>query len=466
MADTAPDDRKRRMLQQWFEQGSKMMAGGQYDYATEMFTRCVMGDPSNAIYVTNFLANLQKKYGNDKKGSSLAGMRSMGSKASMQKAKLGKNWLGVIESGLECLKLNPWDIGALLSIAEACAQLEYDEAIVAYLRLALEVDRANLEVNRVLARAYERLSEFDKAIECWQRVKKAKPNDDEANKGISSCTVKRTMKKGNYDTATTSTDVMKDKQAQDERRGGLQQSEEQKLEKEIKKKPDDLGLYVQLSDLYSRNERYDEAEAVLQRALKAAGGSDIGIRERLEDTRLRRLREELAQAEQRLKSEPTDDAKSEFEQKQAAFNQAELEYYLGRAERYPQNLALKFELAVRLQRLGKFNEAIKAFQEARSDPQRKGEVLLHLGECFQAIRQYKLAMTHFEDALEELAERNVEARKRALYSAGKLAKDMKNYEKAEDHLNTLAGLDFAYRDVADMLEEIRRLREEAEEQQG
>jgi tetratricopeptide (TPR) repeat protein len=459
------DAPKRQILQKQFEHGSKMMAGGQYDYATEMFTQCVLGDPGNAIYVTHFLGNLQKKYNNNKKGGSLAGVRGMGTKTALKTAAVKKDWLGVIKSALEFLKLNPWDKGALLAAAEACEHLEFDESLTAYLKVALEADLNDIDVNRTLARAYERLGDYDKAIQCWQRVKKTKPNDEEANKGISNCTVKRTMRQGNYDTAETSTDVMKDQQAKEERRGGLQQTEEQRLEKALKKNPADIALYVELSDLHARNEKYDEAEAVLQRALEASG-NELGIRERLEDVRLRRLREKLAQSEQRAKQEDTDEARAAHEQAQDEFNLLELEYYLARSERYPQNLALKFELAVRLQRVGKTNEAIKTFQEARADPQRKGDVLLHLGECFREIRQYRLALTHFEDALEEIAERNAETRKRALYNAGSLALDMKDLDKADDHLTTLAGLDFTYRDVADLLDKIRQLREEQEEQVG
>ncbi len=39
-----------------------------------MYTGCVVGDPSNPIYVKALLANLSKKYGNSKKGGKLAGL--------------------------------------------------------------------------------------------------------------------------------------------------------------------------------------------------------------------------------------------------------------------------------------------------------------------------------------------------------------------------------------------------------
>ncbi len=452
---SGPSPAKRRMLQEWFTNGSKQMAAGSYDYATEMFTKCVVGDPSNRAYATSFLANLRKKYNNNKKGASMAGMRGATSKAQIAIAGKKKDWLSVIEHGLEVLKLNPWDTGTLMAIAEACAQLGHDGPQVEYLQAAVEADPSNVDVNRALARALERLEEFDKAILCWRRVLKGKPNDEEATKAANACTVKKTMKDAHYEEAKSSMDVAVDKGAQDERTGP---TEEQKLERALKKDPADISLYIQLADLHARHERYDEAEAVLQRAFQASGG-DLNIREKLEDAQLRKLREKVAQAAERIKQENSEEAKNLQQQATQELDRAELAYYGTRVERYPNNLALKYELAVRLQKIGKFSEAIKYFQECRNEPQRKGEVLLHLGECFQAIKQYKLAMTHFQDALEMIPERNQDAFKLALYRAGRLALDLSNLDTAEEHLGKLAGLDYTYLDVAELLDKVREKRE-------
>jgi tetratricopeptide (TPR) repeat protein len=419
-----------------------------------MFTKCVLGDPSNRAYTTSFLANLRKKYNNNKKGASMSGVRGATTKAAMALAAKKKDWMSVLEHGLEILKLNPWDTGTLMALADACERMGHDGPQVEFLQAAVEADPGSIDVNRALARALERLEEFDKAILCWRRVLKGKPNDDEATKGVSACTVKKTMKDAKYEEAKSSLDVAVEK-GQDERSGP---SEEQKLERALKKDPSDISLYIQLADLHARHERYDEAEAVLQRAFQASGG-DLNIREKLEDAHLRRMREKVVQASEKVKQENSEEAKNLFQQAEQELLRAELEYYAGRTERYPNNLALKYELAIRLQRIGKFSEAIKYLQECRGEPQHKGEVLLHLGECFQAIKQYRLAMTHFEDALEAISERNQEAFKLALYRAGRLALDMNNLESADEHLGKLAGLDYTYLDVAQLLDQVREKRE-------
>ena len=45
----------------------KQASQDKYDYAIELFTECVQGDPGNLEYLQNFMTNLQKKYGSAKK---------------------------------------------------------------------------------------------------------------------------------------------------------------------------------------------------------------------------------------------------------------------------------------------------------------------------------------------------------------------------------------------------------------
>ena len=138
----------------------------------------------------------------------------------------------------------------------------------------------------------------------------------------------------------------------------------------------------------------------------------------------------------------------------------ELEVYQARVDAYPSNFLFKFDLAVRYRMLGRYNEAITEFDWPQKDPRVKGRSLLELGQCFQHIKQYNLAMRHFEQANEEIPDRDVDNKKLTLYRAGKLALFLKNLDLAERYLTTLAGLDFSYRDVAELLDKIARDRED------
>jgi tetratricopeptide (TPR) repeat protein len=169
---------------------------------------------------------------------------------------------------------------------------------------------------------------------------------------------------------------------------------------------------------------------------------------------LRWARHRVLLAEKRLETEDTADTRGLIERLKAEQLRRELEVYAARCARYPENVVWKYELAIRLKASGNHTEAIRHFQEVLSDPRRKGAVSLELGECFQKIKQYQLAMTNYQTAVELVTEREPELRKRALYRAGVLATGLGDVDNARKYLSILAGLDFGYRDVAQRLDKL------------
>lgn len=450
----------RARLQKFYEHGNKMAATGGYDYATEMYMQCVLGDPGNPLYVKSFLTNLNKKHNNNKKGAKLAQLKTAGSRASMKTSVARKKWDDVLKTGLEILKENPWDAAVLQDIARSCDETQHEDGEVEFLKQAIDADPEDAESNRLLGRAYEKVGQFMLAIECFQRVLRAKPKDEEAMRSMSNLAVKRTIEKGGYEEAKTSQDVRANKyggKTEDDDGGDL--TPEEKLLRAIEKDPSDKEAYIELNDLYVKEEMFDKAVDLMKKAIDALGPGDIMIRERYEDAQLRLARQHLTMAEQKFKNEQTPEAELLLKRMKVELNNKEMEIYAKRCERYPTNLGFKYELAVRLQRAGKFPEAIKLFQDARTDMKRKGVVLLSLGDCFYAIKQYRLALQHYELASGEISERDPDQYKGVVYKAGRLAEFLKEWDSAEKHYNTLARVDFAYKDVAERLDKILRIRE-------
>jgi tetratricopeptide (TPR) repeat protein len=136
-----------------------------------------------------------------------------------------------------------------------------------------------------------------------------------------------------------------------------------------------------------------------------------------------------------------------------------LEVYAARAGRNPGNSLLQYELGLRCKRAGKFKEAIQAFQAAREESRQKAQVQLHLGESFQYIKQFKLALASYEAAVQAADTSQPDTKKLALYRAGVLALELNDRERAEKHLTQLAAIDFGYRDVAERLDKLAALRD-------
>jgi len=440
---------KRKRLQQCFEHASKQMAQENYDYATELFGQCVSSDPANAIYVQNYVGNLQRKYNNNKKGAGMmAGLQVRGARSALKKAVSAEDWDEVIRHGLKVLTVNPWDVPALTSMATAAEKMGDEEPELIYLKSALEANPKDPDVNVQCAKALARREEFDQAIACLHRAEKSRPDDEELQRMIASLVVEKTIVQGKYDD-------LADKYGR-ERRGKPEDPQreltmEERLEAAIRRDPEKLEHYFELAQIHINSEDYAKAEEVFARAFEVSDG-DPEVRERWEDTQIRRLRQQIVDAGNRGDDEARKKLRQELIQK-------ELEVYKNRAERYPNNLGFKYDLGLRYQMAGNWNEAIKQFQAARNDPRRKGLCLLALGQCFQQVKQYRLARESYEAATKEIPDRDAENKKKSLYQLGRLLIFLKELDAAEQVLTHLAALDFTYRDVSELLDKLGRMRE-------
>jgi len=449
---------KRKRVGNYFDHARKHMAqdGYDFDYATDLLTQCVTGDLATVEYLEAFLGNLQRKYNNNRKGQFLGFLSSAGARNGMKKALAQKDWDAAIKNALDVLKLNPWDTGALCGLATVAENLgpEYDKSELKCLKSALDSKPKDIAINKQCASALERRGEYDQAVACLHRIEKIKPDDEEIRRAISRLTVlKQQVRTGVAEDPTAS------RSSGDGSRGQAAQasesSPEQRLKRQITQNPQELDGYRELADLYLKAERYADAEPVLAKALEISNG-DSDIRERLYETQRVVLQRREEEAKKRAES-GDEEAQQEYRRARKRHRMKELEVHKLRCERYPLNLLFKYDLAATYQALGEYSEAIKLFQMAKNEPRRKSACLLALGQCFQHIKQLRLAMNHFELALAEIPERDVENRKVALYNTGRLAIVLKDKETANKYLTELAQLDFGYRDVSDLLAKIDKL---------
>jgi len=446
---------KAKRLQKVFQHASKQMSQDSFDYATTLLMQCVLGDPGNLGYVQSYIGNLQKKYNNNRKGANFVlQLKERGSKNAVKKALGGERWMEVIRNGLKVLTVNPWDVPTLMAMATASEKMEDDEVELFYLKSALQAKPNDPDVNLQCAQALRVRRQYDQAIACLHRAEKARPDDEEVQKLISQCAVEKTIDRGGLGKG----DPSKAKAAEEDDGSSQNLSREQQIEQAIAQNPKEMSHYFELAQIHIDDERFEKAEKVLAKAYEASG-NDPDIRERWEDVQLRSLRLQVVKAEEEAQSSGNEEDKAEVAKAKKALILKEVEVYRNRVERYPNNLEFKFKLAQRYQLAGKYDEAIKQFQTARTDPRRKGLCLLALGQCFQQIKQERLAMQHYEQAIEELPDRDAENKKLALYLAGKMALHLGGLESAERHLNTLAALDFSYRDVRELLDKIAEMRE-------
>ena len=456
----SPGERAR--LQKCFQTGTQN-ASTNVDYAIEMFAICVLGDPGNAIYLQSLMAALKKKHGGRKAGG-LGSLWSAGSRVGLKKLAANAQWRDLLKQGLDVLKSSPNDTGTLLAMADACGQLQFHENQRVYLKSALDAAPSDPEVNRQCARFLADHGEFDQAIACWVRVSNTKGLAEEAQREIARLQVEKTIVAGHGMTGRPGTGggprpgAAATTPAASGAAAAPAGNRSAELQEAIKQNPAEIEPYLELADLLEREGTVEEAERVLHQAL-AASGNDLKVREHLEDRQLRWARHRVHVAEKRVEAEDNETTRATLERLKTAQLKQEIEVYAARCQRYPENMTWRYELAMRLKAAGNFAEAIKHFQDVLQDARRKGAVSLELGECFQKIKQYQLAMRNYQTAVDTLTDREMDLRKRALYRAGVLAAGMEDVDAAQKYLSTLAGFDFGYRDVAQRLDKLASLKD-------
>jgi tetratricopeptide (TPR) repeat protein len=454
----------RRRLQECYEHGTKLMAQDKYDfdYAHSILVECVSRDSGNLVYLDTFFQNLHRKYDNNKRGS----MLNFGGKGPFKKAVAKQDWKHVVKLGPQLLKSNPWDVPTLRALADACAAFGFHETELRYLKNALAAKPNDPDVNRHCAKSLERIGQFDQAIACWHRIDEAKRGDDEAQEMMSKLQIAKTMGHNREDKTAAAkgrerkppSDADEEAATETKERREIKLSPRQQLEQAISNNPTDPDSYIELAELHIAENRLGEAAHLLAKAVSACGG-DLKVRERLEDLEVFQRQTQLAVAEQRAASNEDEEARQLAEQLRADLNRYELEVFGGRAERYPNDREVKFQLGLRLKRADNLRQAIACFQESMTLPERYAGSLLELGECLQRGKQYEKALECYTRSVDESAKAELlDLQKLAHYRSGLLAAGLRNYEMAEAQLAKLIELDSAYKDAADRLDKIREIR--------
>ena len=474
----SPMDRER--LQKLYTHGNQQMFKASFDYANDMFSQCVLGDPGNVLYFKTFLANLKKKHGDKKK----KGMFSFLSGSSIKKT-VARKPEQVLQAGVVALATNPWDADMLLSMGGACDELGHHDSALEYYRAAVEAAPDSYEANHVCCKALRENAAFDEAMACALRMLKAKPGDQVAIKLQKDITVERTIHKGKYAMGDSqqvrdTVSQMKATTADGEDVMGRPLTYVEQVERRIKKNPTDLANYMELAQYYYQLGDYEKAEEHYTQTVKLTINEPDMV-ERLLDAQkqkfaakiislpedARKFKETALELKAKFEKQKTvairdefykvkekyEQAKKELETVQQDFDSKNMELAKHRIKFHSNHAGYHFEYAVLLQKSGEIKEAIAELQLAKADVTRKGDCLFNLGRCFEHIKQYKLAMSHYQEAIAELSD-TAENKKEALYLATKLAMEQDDYETAERYGHQLAAIDFSYKDVGELLDKV------------
>jgi tetratricopeptide (TPR) repeat protein len=456
--------------QEWFRKVQEAMNHKQWDYAIECLANCVRLTPENLLFRQTKHGCIRKQYNDNKTGAKMAGMRLMGIKGRIKKSRMQKDWKNVEATAEEGLLVNPWDAQLMFDLGEACLHQGNLNVARYAMERAVEYDRDNIDYNRKLGTFLFEQRDYKAARACFERIYKLDPTDGEARAMMSRCDAESTMQKG-YDDAENTRDVKVEQpqapvnayEADRQARKGAQKSAdapgdsaETDLLHAIRKDPKNLNLYLKLADLYKGNREFGKAQDQLNKALELSNNNP-DIREQLLDVQLLLLKNELAEAVERMHKNP---GKERLVEKantlKAELLQKEIEFLVYCVELHPNEIRRKFELAQKYFESKQFAKAIPLLQQSVADSRLKVDALVMLGECFTKEGKLDLARRQFEKGLEGLSSQdNANAFKSAHYWLGRIYEKAGKKDLAEFHYGEILAVDYDYKDVLKRLEALQ-----------
>ena len=321
--------------------------------------------------------------------------------------------------------------------------------------------------------AMHKINCFDEAIQAAQRAL-ALREDDSLRDRIKALTAERYTFQSQVNSAEGGSRAnLKDADEQEAIQAGLDTTGSKAdqlvaaMREQYDESPEDMDKLQKLVDALTRSEepeKEQEAITLLMSAHEQTGQYRYKVK--AGDVKLRGINRALRVLNDKARAGDAD-AKAKLQEglkKRLAF---ELKEFGERAQNYPTDLKLKFELAKRQFQAGQFEDAIGNFQEATREPKSRSQAHLYLGRCFVKKSWMDEAMSTVEKGLEQHPDPDDTVGKELRYDLMsikfEIAKEKRDLElaKASQALaSELLQTDINYKDIRDRMEQIRALVEE------
>ncbi len=463
--DSGSDSPEVQKAKTFFQYGNDAAMKGNFDYAIDMYRQCCKLVPDSMLYRQSLRGIERKKFNGDPKSvSKLVGVKNQPILMHAKSARSKGKHHDALDRCEDAFANNPWDVGAARVAAEAAEGLGLG-ALSQWLLDSVQAVAKDADFFRFAAGIYETNESWAKAIACWEQVKKLNPNDQDVSRKINALSAASTIKRSGLDEALdqraqaqkdAATPVAESMEAKLERLKQEQLTPQQRLLEEIKKDPTSIHAYVNLADIYRQRGDLDTAEKVLAKGIKA-NPNDAGLKSIYEDTQISRLKRAKEHQTHKVQENPEDTgAKVKLDELTEMLNKYQVQAYRRRVTLHPEDANLHYQFGLILAQIGKHDEAIAEFQQARSstEPILKIQALLQTGLSFEANGAPKLSERNYKEALKMLEAEDKENFKALHYRLGRVSETLGNNEAAEEHYNEVAALDYTYLDVA---ERLRRL---------
>jgi tetratricopeptide (TPR) repeat protein len=443
-----------------FTRGSDALVRDNLDYAIALLNQALDKEPG-FYECRKTLRDAQfRKAGAGGTGFFKKMMSGAGSSPQIAKAKLAinSNPAGAMSIAESILNGDPNNSSAHRIIVDAANSLEFPRTAALSLETIVKNSPKDKQAVVDFAHACSVIGEASRAEKVLMELIRDMPNDGDLKSALKDLSARKTLNEGGYGALEggkgSYRDVLKNKEeAQSlEQEKRVQKSEDVadrligEYEARMQTEPGNLKIVRSLAELFAQKKQFDKSLELYQRLKSSEMGNDPSLDLAIASTRVKQFDFQIEQinpfdadhaaAVEKLKTE------------KLAFQTVECQK---RVEKYPTDLAIRFEMGALYFQAGKIGEAIQEFQKAQGNPHKRLAAMSYLAQCFAKRKMFDLAARTLQNAIKEKVGFD-EEKKDLIYNLGIVLESMGKKDEAIEQFKQIYENDASYKDVSAKVE--------------
>jgi tetratricopeptide (TPR) repeat protein len=446
-----------RPLREQYEKGLAAIERSNLDYAIALLDAVLRQEPAFYRCREALRAAQFKRAG--KKGGFLKQMFGAASHSphlAKGQYELRTNPRDALVTAEQILNGDPHSLAAHRLLADAALAMDLPKTAVLSLEIVFK-NAPDRDAAMKLGRALGLAGQAQRAESILSDLLKAFPNDVTIAQALKNISASRTMSEG-YDSfeggGGSFRDVLKDKAEavalEQEKREVKDEDATSKLLREylarLEHEPKNARILRAIAELHTQRNEFDRALEFYDRIIAMEGMAEPGLERAITQTTLRRYDQQISQLDP--DAPDTDDQRAKLQTERQDY---ELSRARQLADKYSNDLQLRFEVGLIYFKHGRWSEAIQEFQKTQASPHKRIQSLNYLGQCFTRRSLHDLAVRAFQTAIRE-KEVFDEEKKELIYELGDAFEKMGKSAEAIEQFKLIYEVDIGYRDVADKID--------------
>ena len=457
--ETSELDRKKAKA--FFDRGNTVAGTGNYEYAIEMYINGLAFDPDSAE-AHQLLRDISLK-------RKATGGKSIGFMDAMKLKRPSKDDKQNLLNNEKLLSFDPGNTDFMVGMLQNSVRGGFYNTVmwIGPVLQKANADSPKPDVNKfiILRDSYKSLLQWKLATDACHYAYMLRPDDMDLQKELKDLGAKDTIEKGNYQKGGSFTDSVKDREGQemlmnldkDHRSVDQLTLMINAAKGELKADPNDAGKIAKYADTLAKtempeyeNEAIDVLIAAFERTKQFRFRQRVGLIRMAQMSRMERTLRAAVQAN------PTDtQARQDYGQFAVEQVTEELAEYQLASENYPTDTKLKYEIAVRLFKLKRYEETIPVLQHLRQDPKYKIDAAVLLGQAFLEAGFVDEAADTLAAVLSDYPHKGDKRSILVTYVYGRALEQKKEIQAAIKAYSQVAQWDFNYKDVQVRIKKLR-----------